>query len=624
MKEAARLIIPAWGEPYVNKVLSVTLPAVLAPGNLPALCDTFDVELVVVTETRLFDMFRASSVFHSAAKVCTARLVPLDDLLTDIAGDYGAVLTYALFRGFADLGARMTATYLLFLNADFIISDGSFRHLGRLMRDGKRVIHAPSFRVVLEDVWPQLQTRIDRNSWTLSLTSREMAALALAHKHPTVQARTVNQRLCHQSWMDQFYWYVDDDTLIGYQAPVALVAIKPERVVVEPMLVWDFAFIPEAAPTLEEYFIGDSDDFFMIEPQTRETGREMLRIGWVSIDRIAQDLSVWLTKEHRQSSKQLLKIHSDALPDMIDGVIQESRAYMAEVYRRMTPAPSPHIGHPQLGRWFEDAKERRRKTKEPALHQVKDQISAGSTTDAGTRSLPWSVTVLRALQATYLKAFGSPPEVGKFHPLWMELAPIADKLAEWKGIGNPNILWTKANDWSESALGEVQSSVLKGAPYDVCICEVALHQLIDLDELYAALRPLMKNGGHVLFRTARSGSIFAHTELFLDSCNLPHIDISEINFYGTPATTFLGYLYIRALRPASTRPLVRALTLCALFALTPFVRLINARAARRNSRTYSRTWTTIIIQFIVKRAPRWNAEAHHTISPRASATEPSN
>jgi hypothetical protein len=116
------------------------------------------------------------------------------------------------------------------------------------MLEGKRVIHAPSFRVVLEDVWPKLQAAVNASSGALEMGARDMVKLALAHKHVTVKARTINQRLCHQLWMDQFYWYVDEDTMIGYQWPVALVAIKPERVVMEPVLVWDYGFLPEAAP----------------------------------------------------------------------------------------------------------------------------------------------------------------------------------------------------------------------------------------------------------------------------------------------------------------------------------------------------------------------------------------
>lgn len=304
MKKAARLIIPVWGEVYADKLISMTLPAILAPGNLPTLCGMFDVELVVVTESRLFGPIRDAVSFQIASALCRTRLFSLDDLMTDVPGDYGVVLTHALFRGFTDLGPRTTDTFLLFLNADFIIADGSLRHLGKLMLEGKTVIHAPSFRVIFEDVWPKLQGRVDKSNSTLSLKTREMVKLALAHKHQTVKARIVNQRLCHQTWMDQYYWYVDEDTFIGYQWPVALVAIKPQRVVTEPVLVWDYGFIPEASPTAERHFIGDSDDFFMLEPQSRETGNHMIQPGWISFDDIAKNLSMWTTKEQRECGRQ--------------------------------------------------------------------------------------------------------------------------------------------------------------------------------------------------------------------------------------------------------------------------------------------------------------------------------
>ena len=172
MKGKARLILPVWGDTYAENLLSVTLPAALAPGNLPALVELFDVELTIVTETRLFDAIRGSQSFQRAAQICIAGLVPLDDLMIDNPMDYGPVLTYALFRGFTDLGPRMTETYLIFLNADFILSDGSLRHLGKLMLEGKRVIHAPSFRVAYEDIWQQLRALVD--GCRLRLPAREM------------------------------------------------------------------------------------------------------------------------------------------------------------------------------------------------------------------------------------------------------------------------------------------------------------------------------------------------------------------------------------------------------------------------------------------------------------------
>ena len=151
-----------------------------------------------------------------------------------------------------------------------------------------------------------------------------MTKLALAYKHPTVKARTINQRLRHLSWMDQYYWYVDEDTMIGYQSPMALVSIRPERVVARPSTFFDYGFIPEAAPGVEPTFVSDSDDFFMIEPQSRETGSEMMKIGWLSIDELARTESMRATREHRESGKQLFVVHAGDLPDDLQHFIEES------------------------------------------------------------------------------------------------------------------------------------------------------------------------------------------------------------------------------------------------------------------------------------------------------------
>jgi hypothetical protein len=599
MTESARLIIPVWGERYADKVLSTTLPAVLAPGNLPELCRTFAVELVIVTESRLFDLFRRAPSFVAVGRICAARLVPLDDVLTDLATDYGITLTHALFRGFADLGARMTETYLLFLNSDFIVCDGGLGYLGRLMQEGKRVIHAPSFRVVAEDVLPQLEGLVDPTSCTLRLEPRRMVKLALAHKHPTVKARTVNQQLCHQSWMDQFYWYVDEDTLIGYQSPVALVAIKPERVVADPVLVWDFGFIPEAAPQAPRYFIGDSDQFFMIEPQSRATGREMIRIGWTSYAQVARDLSLWLTKEQRESGKQLLKFHAADLPNDIDTVIDEARAYMAEIDRRLSATPAPHVDHPLIGRWFRETTARRRTVATP-----------GPRREAAAKPL------LDALQTIYRNTFGSPPRVSRFHPLWADMSPIAQAVTAWGAAGEQNILWISSTpSLLHSRLGgkrvdpakvfspDFGEAIERAAPYDACICDLALRELPKIDRLYANVRPLVKDGGHILVYVAKRGKVFEGAHLVLQDVAFPSVDVSQLHFWGDAATWFLAMPYLRASRSLQSLPVLRALIVSVtLLLLAPIVRLANARTARRNSTIFRSTWTSLTVQFTVRRA----------------------
>ena len=622
MKEPARLIIPVWGERYANHVLSITLPAVLAPGNLPELCRAFALDLVIVTERRLFDLFRRAPSFAAVERLCVARLVALDDVLTDLATDYGVTLTHALFRGFADLGARVTETYLIFLNADFIVCDGALGHLAELMQRGERVIHAPSFRVVAEDVLPQLRALVDTASCTLRLEPRQMVKLALANRHPTVKARTVNQRLCHQSWMDQFYWYVDEDTLIGYQAPVALVAVKPERAISEPLLVWDFAFLPEAAPAAPRHFITDSDEFFMIEPQSRNTGRDMIRIGWTTYAQVAHDLSVWLTREQRESTRQLLKFHAADLPVDVDAVSEQARAYMAEVDRRMSPTPASHIDHPFLGQWFREKTARLRAGAGPA-----PQIASGpdGSAAANSRRGVTNEPVPGLLRTVYYKMFGVAPRVGRFHPLWADMSSIAQAATSWREA-DQQFLWISSADsllrrlggdhvdLAKVLSGNVGEAIKRSAPYDACICELRLLELVNIERLYANLRPLVKDAGHILFYVSKQGRIFEGAELVLQHIVFPGLDVSEIHFWGDAATSFLGKVYLQAARCFRSMPMARALTVSAtLLLLAPIVRLANARAARLDSTIFRPTWTSLTIEFTVRRAPSLLKKVTHAL-----------
>jgi hypothetical protein len=612
MKAPARLIIPLWGEAYASKLATMTLPALLAPDNLPALADMFDVELVLVTETKLFDKIREAGSFQQLARLCRTRFVSLDDLMTDLPGDYGVVLTYALFRGFGDLGERMTDTYLLFLNADFIISDGSLRHLGKLMLEGKRVIHAPSFRVVLEDVWPKLQAAVDPEKGALAMSARDMVKLALTHKHVTVKARTVNQRLCHQLWMDQFYWYVDEDTLIGYQLPVALVAIKPERAVTEPVLVWDYGFIPEAAPTAARHFIGDSDDFFMLEPQKRLTGQNMVRLGWISTDDIARNLSSWKTREQRDCGKQLLVIHAGPLPAGLEGVVEESRGYMAEVYDRLDPTPKSHIGHSWLGHWFDEAKYRMRGTPEGTSAVA---LPPRATHDPADEPSRYYRLATAALQAGYATLFGRLPDIRRHHPLWIDTYALTAKLAQWETGGKSRVLWLSSGDSlfhrKLRDRHDPMSLLIETEPrppdikdsYDACLCELNPEDLPSLRRLYERVRPLIREGGEiVVYVFNRSGAQIKADDLTFCETALPDRDRSAMYFFGSWSTALLRRSYLHVSTSLQGRPLSRGImTAGVLLALAPFARLANSIAGRRDASMFGGTWTSLMMVFTVQR-----------------------
>jgi hypothetical protein len=399
--------------------------------------------------------------------------------------------------------------------------------------------------------------------------------------------------------------------------PVALVAIKPQRVIAEPVLVWDYGFIPEASPTAERHFIADSDDFLMIEPQSRETGNHMIQPGWISYDDIAKNLSMWTTKEQRECGRQLLKIHAEDLPPHLNRVVEESRTYMAQIYSRLSPIPQPHIGHSYLGPWFDGAKERMRGNNSVSKSAENLAAMRAATAQHPARTLQKSAVALSAfgtLRAIYRRIFGFAPGFRRFHPLWVDYSYVAGKVAEWRKDPAERILWVGSGDslfhrvlkdrvdCSALLVQGIRGAFFEKAPYDVCLCELTIEQSSRLKEIYSLIRPLMKDGSNVIVHVVRKPP--ARGSDWLASCgeSFPDTDTSEIRFFGTAATAALRGCYTHALGSFQSRQLLwGAISGATLLFLAPFVWWANARAVRRDPSIYTPRWTSMVIDFTVRR-----------------------
>lgn len=338
----ARIIVPVWGDRYLDDLLSITIPALLAPGNLPAFSEHFFCELAIVTERRLFDLISVSPSILRVLQHADVRLIPIDDLLSSW---YGITLTYALVRGFSDLGPKITDTHLVFLNADFILADGSYRTLAKRILAGERLVVSPSYCMVLEKTLPQLRARLEPTNGALAVPPREMAAMIINYRHNTIRAKTVNQRLFRIHRYDQFYWYVNRNVLLARQMPIAVIYMRPERALVEMPTFWDYGVISEYCPTVTPCVLGDSDDFLMAELRTETTFCELLHLGWPSAAAIAADLSSFTTRDHHDYGRHTLILHSADLPERLDEQSRQLAHFVDQVYAQLSP-PVSYRNHP--------------------------------------------------------------------------------------------------------------------------------------------------------------------------------------------------------------------------------------------------------------------------------------
>jgi hypothetical protein len=341
-----RIITYAWGEKYLELLLSFSLPALLAPGNLPHVAANVPCQVVILTEERFFARVVSHPAVAQAKSFCDVRLVSLDDLIA-VPDKYGMALSYVLHRGFADLGEQMTDSWQIFLNADFVLADGSLRALLPHLARGKRIVAAPSYCVNEAAVAAELGQLIDPRSMALALSPRQMAAMVLRHRHNTIRGKTFNQRAISMLIMDQFYWEANRDTLLGYQMPVAIVGLCPQRYLREPVAYWDHGLMREYCPDANVSVLGDSDEFLMLELRSEETAADQLSLGWPSPAQIASRMIVFLTPYQREYLKFPLTLHAGDLPADVEESRAKLRARVDEVFAHVPSALPSHRNHPQ-------------------------------------------------------------------------------------------------------------------------------------------------------------------------------------------------------------------------------------------------------------------------------------
>jgi hypothetical protein len=344
-RQNVRLVAYAWGRQYVDDLLDFALAAALAPGNLPALAAFFECTAVIVTEEKLFDYVRAHPTIKKLKQICQIELVPLDDLVSD-PWQYGITVAYALFRGFEDLGSAMTDTYILFLNADFILADRCYEKLIERIRSAERVHLAPSYCTVEEEMRPLLRRARNKNGGILAISAPDMAALILRRPHNTVRAKTINQPVFEFEYADQFYWKIDSHTLIGHQMPVALVGMRPERALTDLNTFWDWGIVYEFCPSKQLNVIGDSDDFLMMELRSKNRSINSIRLGRSSPKQISKRLTGHITQYQLDNAQFELRLHSRELPLGLAEARRQLRARVKEVLRHL-PSMSDHRWHRQ-------------------------------------------------------------------------------------------------------------------------------------------------------------------------------------------------------------------------------------------------------------------------------------
>src|SRR3974377_2317217 len=222
-----QLLLPVWGKRFISQFLQVSLPTLLAPGNLPSIAKSLPCRFIFLTSSEdMVDLANHPAIQCHLRGLCEVEFTNIDDLIT--GDNYSTTVTLAYARAVRAAGAAMLDTRFFFIISDYIMADGSLARVLAKIQAGYSGVVAGNFQVVEEEAKGSFFRTFDRGETRIAAHPRDLIRWAIPHLHPLTVAHMVNFPVCHSIGSNRLFWRVDEDTLIGRFYLMHMICIRPE------------------------------------------------------------------------------------------------------------------------------------------------------------------------------------------------------------------------------------------------------------------------------------------------------------------------------------------------------------------------------------------------------------
>jgi hypothetical protein len=174
------IVIALWGDEFIDKFFQVSLPTLLAAGNLPAVVNLVPCRFLIVTSQGDILRLKSDPLFLQLSKLLQVNFATLNP---------GEERYRALSQAhmIAAQSAIENEEAAIFFSPDAIIADGGLSHVIGMALQGCRAVMCTGLRLVEEAMMPLLLAMPRGENGALTLTPREMTKIALANFHPEIE-----------------------------------------------------------------------------------------------------------------------------------------------------------------------------------------------------------------------------------------------------------------------------------------------------------------------------------------------------------------------------------------------------------------------------------------------------
>ena len=414
-----RILLPVWGERYVEQFLAFCLPSLLADGNLPALRRRAPCTFVLFTRAEDAEIIRRDPYFHAIEKLCAVEIEPIDDL---ISASHSTIITIAYASGIRSSKTNMLDTCFIFLVSDYVLADGALDNAAQHIFGGSSGVLVGNFQLAVEGAAPALLARADGRR--LSIKPRELMRLAMDNLHPSTIANFVDTPIVHDAASNRLFWRVDETTILGRFYLMHMIAIRPEVADFTVAAPSDYALIPELCPSGAVTTIQDFDEYCVVELAPLRQFGANLRFGPLAPEAFAASLKTWATEQHRENASRPVIFHSDEPGALPAEIAAASQRYVEAVAGALPADAQPFRDHP----YWRRAIDHHVRTATASVDFPRLQRILGDPTLAAfgsTRSVRFRAALL-----------GHAPNVRPWHPRWPDGRRFWERFARVADAGS--------------------------------------------------------------------------------------------------------------------------------------------------------------------------------------------
>jgi hypothetical protein len=301
MSQIFSLVVVVWGERYTRFFGEVCLPTLLTPGNLPGLRNLPHSCLHIYTthedEARLAKLPAFEAVWH---------LLPVVVHHIKLDGQQSKYDRMNACHRDAVEDAQRDGKAVVVLSPDCLFSAHCLTHAEKLLDAGAQAIAVPGLLGLWEELEPAAKAHVKAN--VLSLSGRELLALALKHLHPFQKTFFVDAP-SFSGWPVMYLWKIPGEGLLARYFHLHPLVIKPKPDAPPPKTTIDFDYVEHACEPEHIHVIRDSDEMAVVslcpaaDNQKRGTGQPL------DIETAAAAIANHVTPLHERYAALNLRLH---------------------------------------------------------------------------------------------------------------------------------------------------------------------------------------------------------------------------------------------------------------------------------------------------------------------------